>query len=109
MDAADRLWWGRADASSARTPHGAEPTGAFSLHCQRCGARHKFELQSHAIYWEVDEEWCRRAVIVQRFVLSPDRTVRQYCQGRSTLWPNMAGRALGRMLEDVSQVANCDS
>jgi hypothetical protein len=56
MDAADRLWWGIADTSSARMPHGAEPAGAFFLHCRRCGARHRLELQGHAVLWGIDEE-----------------------------------------------------
>lgn len=56
MDAADRLWWGVADGPADRAPHGAEPAGAFYLHCRRCGARHRLELQGHTVLWEIDEE-----------------------------------------------------
>jgi hypothetical protein len=55
MDAADRLWWGAADGSADWAPLGEEPVGAFYLHCRRCGARHRLELQGHTVLWEIDE------------------------------------------------------
>ncbi len=56
MDAADRLWWGVTEAPADQAPRGPEPAGAFYLHCRRCGARHRLELQGSVVVWEIDEE-----------------------------------------------------
>jgi hypothetical protein len=55
MDAADRLWWSVADGPADMAPLGREPVGAFYLHCRRCGAKHRLELQGHTVLWEIDE------------------------------------------------------
>ena len=56
MDAADRLWWGVAEAPTSRASQGDEPEGTWYLRCRRCGARHKLEVQGSTLLWEIAED-----------------------------------------------------